>query len=48
MCDYSLHNVRSRPAKVSDRLTNRTFGTVRLRVRCSGRCERSGLPVARD
>ena len=27
MCDYSLHNVRSRPAKVSDRLTNRTFGT---------------------
>ncbi len=27
MCDYSLHHVRSRPAKVGDRLTTRTFGT---------------------
>ena len=27
MCDYSLHNVRSRPAKVGDKLTNRTFPT---------------------
>jgi hypothetical protein len=27
MCDYSLHNVRSRPAKVGDRLTTRNFGT---------------------
>jgi hypothetical protein len=27
MCDYSLHNVRSRPAKVGDKLTNRTFAT---------------------
>ena len=27
MCDYSLHNVRSRPAKVGDRLTTRHFHT---------------------
>lgn len=27
MCDYSLQSVRSRPAKVGDRLTTRDFGT---------------------
>lgn len=27
MCDYSLSNVRSRPAKVADRLITRNFGT---------------------
>ena len=27
MCDYSLHNVRSRPAKVGDKLITRNFGT---------------------
>jgi hypothetical protein len=27
MCDYSLHNVRSRPAAVGDRLITRDFGT---------------------
>ena len=27
MCDFSLHNVRSRPAKVGDKLTTRDFGT---------------------
>jgi hypothetical protein len=27
MCDYSLHNVKSRPAKVGDRLTTRHFNT---------------------
>jgi hypothetical protein len=27
MCDYSLHSVKSRPAKVGDRLTTRSFGT---------------------
>ncbi|MFZ3358022.1 MAG: hypothetical protein WCA56_24520 [Xanthobacteraceae bacterium] len=27
MCDYSLSNVRSRPAKVGDRLTSRDFGS---------------------
>jgi hypothetical protein len=25
MCDYSLHNVKSRPAKVGDKLTTRQF-----------------------
>jgi hypothetical protein len=27
MCDYSLHNVKTRPAKVDDKLTTRSFGT---------------------
>ena len=27
MCDYSLHGVASRPAKVGDKLTTRNFGT---------------------
>ena len=27
MCDYSLHNVKTRPAKVGDKLTVREFGT---------------------
>jgi hypothetical protein len=27
MCDYSLKNVRSRPAQVDDKLTTRDFGT---------------------
>ena len=27
MCDYSLLNVQSRPAKVGDKLTTRDFGT---------------------
>jgi hypothetical protein len=27
MCEYSLHNVKSRPAKVGDKLTTRDFGT---------------------
>ena len=27
MCDYSLHSVSSRPAKVGDKLTTRDFGT---------------------
>ncbi len=27
MCDYSLQNVRSRPAKIGDKLTTRDFGT---------------------
>jgi hypothetical protein len=27
MCDYSLSNVRSQPARVGDRLTTRNFGT---------------------
>ncbi len=27
MCDYSLHYVKLRPAKIGDRLTTRDFGT---------------------
>jgi hypothetical protein len=27
MCDYSLHNVKSCPAKIDDKLTVRNFGT---------------------
>ncbi len=27
MCDYSLHSIKSRPAKVSDKLTTHYFGT---------------------
>jgi hypothetical protein len=27
MCDFSLHHVKSRPAKVGDRLTTHDFGT---------------------
>jgi hypothetical protein len=27
MCDYSLHIVKTRPAKVGDKLTTRDFGT---------------------
>src|SRR6266852_9426017 len=27
MCDYSLHNLKSRPAKVGDKLTTRNFNT---------------------
>jgi hypothetical protein len=27
MCDYSLHHVASRPARVGDKLTTRNFGT---------------------
>lgn len=28
MCDYSIQNVRSRPARVGDKLTTRDFGTI--------------------
>jgi len=28
MCDYSLHNVKSRPAKVGDKLTTRQFDSL--------------------
>jgi len=27
MCDYSLHSIKSRPAKINDKLTTRDFGT---------------------
>jgi hypothetical protein len=30
MCDYSLHSVKSRPAKVGDKLTTRDYRHARL------------------
>ena len=27
MCDFSLHAIKSRPARVGDKLTTRDFGT---------------------
>ena len=27
MCDYSLHSIKSRPAKIGDKLTTLNFGT---------------------
>ena len=29
MCDYSLHSIKSRPAKVGDKLTTRTLAQAR-------------------
>ena len=37
MCDYSLEHVKSRPAKVGDKLTTRDFGRVTVRVCGIGR-----------
>ena len=47
MCDYSLQNVKSRPAQVGDKLTVRYFGTGTRGFSASGRCERGSLPIAR-
>ena len=48
MCDYSLHNVKTRPAQVGDKLTTRLFGLEYGRFRCIGRQKRSGLPITRN
>ena len=42
MCDYSLLNVRARPAKVGDKLTTRDFGTG---TRGFGAAEDAGVAV---
>jgi|SRR5689334_5862847 hypothetical protein len=42
MCDYSLQNVRSRPAKVGDKLTTNDFGTC---TRGFAAAEDSGVAV---
>ena len=42
MCDYSLQHVRSRPAKVGDKLTTRDFGT---RTRGFAAAEDRGVAV---
>ena len=36
MCDYSLHSVKTRPAKVGDKLTTRQFNSP-PRLLCAGR-----------
>ena len=41
MCDFSLHNVKSRPAKVGDRLTN-----PRLSHRAPGDCASEDASMA--
>src|SRR6516162_10207481 len=41
MCDYSLHNVKTRPAKVGDKLTTRLFET-----RTGGFCAPEDASVA--
>src|SRR5262249_1792023 len=55
MCDYSLHSIKSRPAKVGDRLMTRDFGTGTLGFAASedanvAVCVRPGteLSFARD
>ena len=47
MCDYSLHNVRTRPAEVGDKLITHSFptGTGLLRSR---RWKRRSLSSVRD
>ena len=37
MCDYSLQNVKSHPAKVGEKLRIRSLQYGHARVRCSGR-----------
>ena len=39
----ALQNVKSRPAKVGDKLTTHNFYTGTDRVRCTGRCQHGGL-----
>ena len=48
MCDYSLHNVRSRPAKVGNKLTTRDFGTVHGGFAAFGTRKPGGLCSAGD
>ena len=44
MCDYSLHHVKSRPAKVGDKLTTRNFGTGTRGFAAQGPPARSARP----
>jgi hypothetical protein len=48
MCDYSLHHVNSRPAKIGDRLTTRNFGLGTRGFAASDEKVPSCLPSARD
>ena len=49
MCDYSLHDVASRPAKVGDKLISTHFPNAITRGFCGPKpAARRGLYVARD
>ena len=48
MCDYSLHSIKSRPAKVGDKLTTRDFGTGTRGFAPSEDVERRGLRSTRN
>jgi hypothetical protein len=52
MCDYSLHHVKARPAKVGDKLTARDFGLgtrgFAASEDASVASRRSGIPGRRD
>ena len=43
MCDYSLHSVKSRPAKVGDKLTTHNFNTGTRGFAASERCQHGSL-----
>ena len=48
MCDYSLHHVASRPAKIEDKLVTTKFQQLRhSRVRRSRGAGCGGLPATR-
>ena len=48
MCDYSLHLVASRPAKVGDKLVSTNFtNSLNSRLRRSRRTDGGGMPASR-
>ena len=48
MCDYSLHSVETRPAKVGDKLITRVFNCFHSRLLCARGCTRSSLCTSGD
>jgi len=49
MCDYSLHNVASRPAKVGDKLvTTEFYGSFTRGFSAERKTKRSGMSSSRD
>ena len=48
MCDYSLQKVKSRPAKVGDKLTTRDFGTVTRGFAAGEGCQSGRLRSPRN
>jgi hypothetical protein len=47
MCDYSLHHVATRPAKLEDKLVTTKFTNSITRGFGGRRAARRGVPVAR-